>query len=59
MGTIADLKPGMQLEGTPASLHLERSSTLCIRTGSCTLELSDRFVKDPRVVKAGDVVKVR
>lgn len=61
--TIADLKPGMQLEGVVTNvaafgafvdIGVHQDGLVHIS------ELSDRFVKDPReVVKAGDVVKVR
>jgi len=61
--TIADLKPGMQLEGVVTNVTafgafvdvgVHQDGLVHIS------ELSDRFVKDPReVVKAGDVVKVR
>jgi uncharacterized protein len=60
---IADLKPGMQLEGVITNVTafgafvdvgVHQDGLVHIS------ELSDRFVKDPReVVKAGDVVKVR
>ena len=60
---IADLKPGMQLEGVVTNVTafgafvdvgVHQDGLVHIS------ELSDRFVKDPReVVKAGDVVKVR
>ena len=60
---IADLKPGMQLEGVVTNVAafgafvdvgVHQDGLVHIS------ELSDRFVKDPReVVKAGDVVKVR
>jgi uncharacterized protein len=61
--TLADLKPGMQLEGVVTNVTafgafvdvgVHQDGLLHIS------ELSDRFVKDPReVVKAGDVVRVR
>jgi len=61
--TIADLKPGMQLEGVVTNvaafgafvdIGVHQDGLVHIS------ELSDRFVKDPReVVKAGDVVRVR
>ena len=60
---IADLKPGMQLEGVVTNVAafgafvdvgVHQDGLVHIS------ELSDRFVKDPReVVKTGDVVKVR
>ena len=60
---IADLKPGMQLEGVVTNVAafgafvdvgVHQDGLVHVS------ELSDRFVKDPReVVKAGDVVKVR
>ena len=60
---IADLKPGMQLEGVVTNVTafgafvdvgVHQDGLVHIS------ELADRFVKDPReVVKAGDVVKVR
>ena len=60
---IADLQPGMQLEGVVTNVAafgafvdvgVHQDGLVHIS------ELSDRFVKDPReVVKAGDVVKVR
>jgi uncharacterized protein len=60
---IADLKPGMQLEGVVTNVTafgafvdvgVHQDGLVHIS------ELSDRFVKDPReVVKAGDIVKVR
>ena len=60
---IADLKPGMQLEGVITNVTafgafvdvgVHQDGLVHIS------ELSDRFVKDPReVVKAGDVVRVR
>jgi uncharacterized protein len=60
---IADLRPGMQLEGVVTNVTafgafvdvgVHQDGLVHIS------ELSDRFVKDPReVVKAGDVVKVR
>ncbi len=60
---IADLKPGMALEGVVTNVTafgafvdvgVHQDGLVHIS------ELSDRFVKDPReVVKAGDVVKVR
>ena len=60
---IADLKPGMQLEGVVTNVAafgafvdvgVHQDGLVHIS------ELADRFVKDPReVVKAGDVVKVR
>ncbi len=60
---IADLKPGMQLEGVVTNVAafgafvdvgVHQDGLVHIS------ELSDQFVKDPReVVKAGDVVKVR
>jgi uncharacterized protein len=60
---IADLKPGMQLEGVVTNvtafgafvdIGVHQDGLVHIS------ELADRFVKDPReVVKAGDVVKVR
>jgi uncharacterized protein len=60
---IADLKPGMQLEGVVTNVAafgafvdvgVHQDGLVHIS------ELSDSFVKDPReVVKAGDVVKVR
>jgi uncharacterized protein len=61
--TLADLKPGMALEGVVTNvtafgafvdIGVHQDGLVHIS------ELSDRFVKDPReVVKAGDVVKVR
>jgi protein Tex len=61
--TIADLGPGMQLEGVVTNvtafgafvdLGVHQDGLVHIS------ELADRFVRDPReVVKAGDVVKVR
>jgi uncharacterized protein len=61
--TIADLKPGMQLEGVVTNVAafgafvdvgVHQDGLVHIS------ELADRFVKDPReVVKAGDVVRVR
>jgi protein Tex len=61
--TIADLSPGMQLEGVVTNVTafgafvdvgVHQDGLVHIS------ELSDRFVKDPReVVKAGDVVRVR
>ena len=60
---IADLEPGMQLEGVVTNvaafgafvdIGVHQDGLVHIS------ELADRFVKDPReVVKAGDVVKVR
>jgi len=60
---IADLKPGMQLEGVVTNVTafgafvdvgVHQDGLVHIS------EMADRFVKDPReVVKAGDVVKVR
>ncbi|MDR3373436.1 MAG: Tex family protein [Ancalomicrobiaceae bacterium] len=60
---IADLKPGMVLEGTVTNvaafgafvdIGVHQDGLVHVS------QLSDRFVKDPRdVVKAGDVVKVR
>jgi uncharacterized protein len=60
---IADLKPGMRLEGVVTNVTafgafvdvgVHQDGLVHIS------ELSDRFVKDPReVVKAGDIVKVR
>jgi protein Tex len=61
--TIADLKPGMRLEGVVTNvtafgafvdIGVHQDGLVHIS------ELSDKFVKDPReVVKAGDVVSVR
>jgi uncharacterized protein len=61
--TIADLKPGMKLEGVVTNVTafgafvdvgVHQDGLVHIS------ELADRFVKDPReVVKAGDVVRVR
>ena len=61
--SIADLEPGMQLEGVVTNVAafgafvdvgVHQDGLVHIS------ELSDRFVKDPReVVKAGDVVRVR
>ncbi|HWE17201.1 MAG TPA: Tex family protein [Hyphomicrobiaceae bacterium] len=60
---IADLKPGMQLEGVVTNvaafgafvdIGVHQDGLVHVS------ELADRFVKDPHeVVKAGDVVKVR
>ncbi len=60
---IADLKPGMMLEGTVTNvaafgafvdIGVHQDGLVHVS------QLADRFVKDPRdVVKAGDVVKVR
>ncbi len=60
---IADLKPGMVLEGTVTNvaafgafvdIGVHQDGLVHVS------QLADRFVKDPRdVVKAGDVVKVR
>ncbi len=60
---IADLKPGMWLEGTVTNvaafgafvdIGVHQDGLVHVS------QLADRFVKDPReVVKAGDVVKVR
>ncbi len=60
---IADLKPGMVLEGTVTNvaafgafvdIGVHQDGLVYVS------QLADRFVKDPRdVVKAGDVVKVR
>ncbi len=60
---IADLKPGMQLEGTVTNvaafgafvdIGVHQDGLVHVS------QLADRFVKDPHeVVKAGDVVKVR
>lgn len=61
--TLADLKPGMMLEGTVTNvaafgafvdIGVHQDGLVHVS------QLADRFVKDPHeVVKAGDVVKVR
>jgi uncharacterized protein len=61
--TMADLKPGLQLEGTVTNvtafgafvdIGVHQDGLVHVS------QLADRFVKDPHaVVKAGDVVKVR
>lgn len=61
--TLADLEPGMQLEGTVTNvaafgafvdIGVHQDGLVHVS------ELADRFVKDPReVVKVGDIVKVR
>lgn len=60
---IADLKPGMQLEGVVTNVtNFGAFVDVGVHQDGLVhiSELSDRFVKDPReVVKAGDVVKVR
>jgi uncharacterized protein len=60
---IADLKPGMQLEGVVTNVAAFGAfvDIGVPQDGLVHLsELADRFVKDPHeVVKAGDVVKVR
>lgn len=60
---IADLKPGMQLEGVVTNVtNFGAFVDVGVHQDGLVhiSELSDRFVNDPReVVKAGDVVKVR
>ena len=60
---IADLEPGMQLEGVVTNVtNFGAFVDIGVHQDGLVhiSELADRFVKDPReVVKAGDVVKVR
>ncbi|MGQ0529662.1 MAG: Tex family protein [Panacagrimonas sp.] len=63
INTVADLKPGMMLEGTVTNvaafgafvdIGVHQDGLVHVS------QLADRFVKDPRdVVKAGQIVKVR
>lgn len=61
--TLADLKPGMALEGVVTNVtNFGAFVDIGVHQDGLVhiSEMADRFVKDPRdVVKAGDVVKVR
>jgi len=61
--TIADLKPGMRLEGVVTNVtNFGAFVDIGVHQDGLVhiSQLADRFVKDPReVVKAGDIVQVR